>query len=258
MRRLFSPFLSSVGRGLRWFDNHNGAVAAAAALVLAVVTTLAFFAAREDTSGEPAAASPSLSPVASPNPSASSSAWIPPNPTSTAEPSAGPPMRTEVVPHRLEGPSYEVAGGIANVTQGHVRYYGSVDAEIDDVVKVQGWYYNREDVDSGQYLANFWASIQLPQSRARQQTFTLTFGADNTAADLTISVDVNVPRGGVLQYIPGSAKWRHNASKNDQRPQWTTEPVGDHIVENGIVLEDAAPCLQCEATVTVLARVIRA
>ena len=69
------------------------------------------------------------------------------------------------------------------------------------------------------------------------------------AGDATVSV----PDGDILEYVPGSAVWRHNATQDDNAPRWTNTHLSDDIVRAGVQLGDAGPCLQCEATVSVQA-----
>ena len=68
---------------------------------------------------------------------------------------------------------------------------------------------------------------------------------------------VNLDRADAyLEYIPGSAVWRHNAGTNEQINIVETK-ISDEVVygAGGVFIENAKPCYNFAATVTVLARV---
>lgn len=148
--------------------------------------------------------------------------------------------------------SIEADIGIANVTAGDTDYRASVVASAGEVLKLQIWYYNREDVQSGLYAAALQVSVALPQTRSTDQQVSAQVRGQNTNV-VDLAVAVQVPEGAVLTYISGSAKWRHVESiQADADVPYVTEVVNDSIVSTGVVLEDAPPCLRCEATVTIL------
>lgn len=144
--------------------------------------------------------------------------------------------------------------GVANVTNGDTTYEDSVSAKVDEVVKIQVWYHNRENDDSGLVADNLKVDVDLPTSPGKNQTVKTTISSANSntvvdSANVNLSLD-----NAFLEYIPGSAKWRHNAGTNDS-PNFVTESISDNVVDGGVVLEDAQPCFNFEATVTILARV---
>src|SRR5688572_9633981 len=105
--------------------------------------------------------------------------------------------------------------GVANVTAGDTTYKESVNASYDQVVKLQAFYHNRENPDSGKVANNLTVKIDIPNQAGAVQTVTSTIKGDdtNTVNDF---VTVNLGRDDAyLEYIPGSARWRHNAGTNE-------------------------------------------
>lgn len=143
---------------------------------------------------------------------------------------------------------------VANVTAGDTTYSKAVNAKTDEVVKVQIWYHNKEEANSGKVANNLKVKVDLPTAPGKAQKVTGTVSADNanTVVDTAnVNLDLDQSR---LEYIPGSAVWRHNKGTNEA-PNWVTEKISDQVVGTGIVLENAQPCFNFEANVTVLARV---
>lgn len=152
--------------------------------------------------------------------------------------------------------SIEGSLGVANVTAGDTNYAHSVNASYDQVVKLQVYYHNRENPDSGKIAQNLRVKIAMPTTAGKTQVAKATINADNSNT-VTDSVTVNLNRSdATLDYIPGSAVWRHNVGTNDNVKIVDTQ-VSDAIVTSGqgLVLEDEKPCYNFAATVTVLARV---
>jgi uncharacterized repeat protein (TIGR01451 family) len=147
--------------------------------------------------------------------------------------------------------------GVANVTNGDTNYVSSVNATYDQVVKVEVYYHNRENPDSGKIAQNLRVKIDMPTAAGKTQTITETTSADNSNT-VTDSATVNLDRSDAyLQYIPGSAIWRHNTGTNTNINMVDTK-ISDAIVNGGqgLVLENEKPCYNFAATVTVLARVM--
>ncbi len=162
---------------------------------------------------------------------------------------------------------------VANVTAGDTQYQKNVNAMVDDVVKVQVWYHNREEPDSGLVANNLSVAMGLPTAAGTAQTIGATISSDNSNT-VTDSANVNLSVGDAsLQYIPGSAKWRHNKGADDGRTECQTginpipdnDPNGCYVTEGisdsiqtgtPVVLENLQPCFAHEATVTVLMRVV--
>lgn len=146
--------------------------------------------------------------------------------------------------------------GVANVTRGDTQYKDQVDASYDQVVKVQVYYHNREDENSGKVAENLRVKVDMPTAPGTTQVVRGTISGTNTNT-VQDSVTVKLDRAdATLEYIPGSAVWRHNTGTN-AAPIWTEQVVSDSIVTSGtgIVLENEKPCFNFAATVTVLARV---
>lgn len=161
----------------------------------------------------------------------------------------------------LDGDAFPVAGttqavriegalGAANVTQGDTSYTKAVSAQSNDQIKLQAWYYNLENVASGLYAADLTVRFDVSTTRSTGQVTTVFITAANSN-QVVASATVDVPPGHVLAFVPGSAKWRHNVGQ-DEAPDWVTVEISDEVVNAGVRLEDAPPCLQCEATVTVI------
>ncbi len=150
----------------------------------------------------------------------------------------------------------ESALGVANVTAGDTSYSDSVSAGYDEVIKVQLWYHNMEEADSGLVAEDLTAKFDVPTGQGSTQTITGTVGGSNTNS-VTNTVTVDLGRDDAyLEYIPGTAKWRHNAGTNDS-VNYQTVDISDDVVTNGagLNIEDAEPCFNFEATVTILLRV---
>ena len=152
---------------------------------------------------------------------------------------------------RIEG-----ALGVANVTRGDTKYVSDVDASYDQVVKVEVYYHNMENEDSGKIAENIRVKIDMPDAPGATQVIRGTISADNSNIvkdQATVHLDRT---DAFLEYIPGSAVWRHNIGTNDN-VNYKEDKVSDTVVTGaqGLVLEDEKPCYNFSATVTVLARV---
>lgn len=145
---------------------------------------------------------------------------------------------------------------VGNVTT-NADYAKSTNAKPDDVVKFEVTYHNREASDSGKVAQNVKVKVDMPTAPGKVQTVTSTVAADNsnTVVDTaTVNLTLDNAR---LEYVPGSAKWRHNTGTNEA-PNWVTEDLGtrgDQVLAGGLVLENEKPCFNFAATVTFLARV---
>jgi uncharacterized repeat protein (TIGR01451 family) len=147
--------------------------------------------------------------------------------------------------------------GVANVTRGDTQYQHAVNASYDQVVKLQVYYHNRELPDSGKVAQNLRVKINIPTTAGQTQNVSTVIRADNSNT-VTDQASVNLDRGDAyLQYIPGSAVWKHNTGTNSDLKIVETN-VSDNIVysDQGLVLENEKPCYNFAATVTVLARVM--
>lgn len=152
--------------------------------------------------------------------------------------------------------SLEGSLGIANVTRGDTKYTKSVAASYDEVVKVQVYYHNREDANSGKIANDLRIKLNVPSTAGKSQTISGTISSPDTNT-INDSVGVNLDRDDAyLEYIPGTAKWKHNAGTNEN-VNIVEQTISDEIVYGGtgIVLENAKPCFNFDATVTILVRV---
>jgi len=151
----------------------------------------------------------------------------------------------------------EGAVGVANVSAGDTKYAESVNATYDQVVKVEVYYHNQEQPDSGKIAEKMNVKIDMPTAAGKSQVIKGTIKGDNTNT-VTDQATVNLDRDdATLQYIPGSAVWKHNVGTNDN-VNYQEEKISDVVVTDGqgITLEDEKPCYNFSATVTVLARVM--
>lgn len=150
----------------------------------------------------------------------------------------------------------EAKSGVANVTTGQNSYNDSVNAKVDDVLKVQMWYHNKEDADSGKIAKNLRTKVTMPTQPGKAQTVKIDYWGDNTnSVNDNVTVNLSMDRA-YLEFVPGSVQWRHNAGTN-ANPNWVTEKLSDRIVtgQGTEIIEDAQPCFNFEATVTFLMRV---
>ena len=146
--------------------------------------------------------------------------------------------------------------GVANVTAGDTTYKQAVSASYDQVVKLQVYYHNQENPDSGKIANNLRVKINIPTGAGTTQNVSSAVSADN-ATTVNSNATINLNRADAyLQYIPGSAVWRHNTGSNEA-PTYTETKISDDVVKGGqgLVLENEKPCFNYAATVTVLARV---
>lgn len=146
--------------------------------------------------------------------------------------------------------------GVANVTAGDTQYKEQVNASYDQVVKVQVYYHNREDENSGKVAQNLRVKIDMPTTPGTNQVVRGSISSDNSNT-VNDQVAVTLNRADAyLEYIPGSAVWKHNKGTN-AAPQIVEEKITDNVVlaGQGAVIENAQPCFNFAATITVLARV---
>jgi len=151
----------------------------------------------------------------------------------------------------------EGALGVANVTAGDTTYKSSVDASYDQVVKFEVYYHNMENPDSGKIAENLKLKVTMPTAAGQVQTVRSTISADNAANTVASEATVNLNRAdATIEYIPGSAVWRHNIGDNTN-VNYVNTAISDAVVTSGqgLVLENEKPCYNFSATVTVLARV---
>lgn len=140
--------------------------------------------------------------------------------------------------------------GVANQTRGDRGYASDLHAEANDRIVFQAYYNNRELVGSGRYASNLTVAFIESSTRGREQYVGMRVFGDNTNV-VEDTVSVYVPEGHVVRLQAGSVLWRHNVG-SDREPRWVDHPVGDEVFGRGAILEDAGPCLLCNATVSVV------
>jgi hypothetical protein len=131
----------------------------------------------------------------------------------------------------LAADTVKLAGslGVANVTDGDMEYKSAVNASDDQVVKFQVTYRNTEAAKSGKDAANVKVKVALPTDAGKAQKVTATISADNSNT-VTTNATVNLSDDKAsLQYIPGSATWRHNTGTADA-PKYEEVKVADSVV----------------------------
>jgi len=146
--------------------------------------------------------------------------------------------------------------GVANITKGETKYKPETTASYDQEVMLQVYYHNTELPDSGKIAKNINVKIAMPTKAGKTQVVKSTVKGDNTNS-VSDTITVNTGRDdATLDYIPGSANWRHNTGTNANLHIVDT-PVSDNIVYGGtgVTLENEKPCYNFSATVTIKARV---
>jgi uncharacterized repeat protein (TIGR01451 family) len=103
-------------------------------------------------------------------------------------------------------------------------------------------YNNKEKAGSGKVAKNLTVKINIPTKAGTNQTITTKTSADNSNT-VNGSAKVTLSRADAyLQYIPGTATWKHSVSANSSKT--TTQKVSDNVVlgANGLRLENENPC----------------
>jgi uncharacterized repeat protein (TIGR01451 family)/LPXTG-motif cell wall-anchored protein len=143
---------------------------------------------------------------------------------------------------------------VANANTGS-GWHTSASASYNQVVDVQVVYNNDEAAGSGKTANNLRVKINIPTTAGANQVVTTKTSADNSNA-VSGSAKVTLDRADAyLQYIPGTATWKHAASAN--AAMTVTQKVSDDVVTNpnGLRLENENPCqagsIQVQARVMV-------
>lgn len=147
---------------------------------------------------------------------------------------------------------------VANVTGGVTpNYQKATSAKVDDIVRVQVWFHNKEDENSGKTAQNLRVKINVPTTPGKVQTVSSHVQADNSNAvndNATVNLSLD---NATLEFIPGTVMWRHNVGTN-ANVNYQTQKVSDAVVTdpNGAVVDqNMQPCFNYEATVTAEFRV---
>ncbi len=156
-------------------------------------------------------------------------------------------------PRGEDAPSLDGELAVGNVTVGDTTYKDSVEALVDDVVKFEMAYHNTQAPDSGIVAHDVVVKITLPgEANTNLIANGFVAGKDtNTVTDIA-AVLTKVPAN--LEYVKGSAKWRHNIG-TAENPNWVTKSISDNVVTTGVNIGDVESCWEFQGTVTVLARV---
>lgn len=149
--------------------------------------------------------------------------------------------------------AFESTLNVANVTAGDTSYKPSVNAKVDDVVKLEVYYHNKEAENSGIQAKNVNVKVSVPGDTSKSHVFTSTVTGSNIdtfTRNATVNTEINTG----LSYIPGSAFRRHNAGTNANQ-NWVTEKLPDTVVTTGYTIPSMNPCFNFQETITILARV---
>jgi uncharacterized repeat protein (TIGR01451 family) len=151
--------------------------------------------------------------------------------------------------------SVVLAGSLraANVTANDAEYKDTVSATIDQVVKLQVYYTNTSQDTANNVRVKF----AMPEQAGAKQTVTATVKGSNSSEmkdRVTVSVD---KEQAILQYIPGTAVWKHNTGSAEQ-PKFEETKISDEVVvaAQGIALENQKPGEALGSTVSVQAKVM--
>lgn len=149
--------------------------------------------------------------------------------------------------------TFESTLNVANVTAGDTTYKPSVNAKVDDVVKLELFYHNTEPSDSGLNAKNVTVKIAVPQNSGTSHIFDSTVSGSNIST-FNRSATVNTSINTNMSYISGSAFRRHNTGTNENQ-NWVTENIPDSVVGSGFTISELKPCFNFQETITILARV---
>ncbi|HVS58141.1 MAG TPA: hypothetical protein VHD60_00160 [Candidatus Saccharimonadales bacterium] len=130
----------------------------------------------------------------------------------------------------------------ASENAGTMNWGSSASATYNQVVAVQVAYDNTETANSGKNATNLHVKINIPSAAGQTQTITTKVSSDNSNT-VNGSATVKLDRADAyLQYIPGTATWKHATSPNG--PMTTTQKISDDVVlsANGINLGNGVPC----------------
>jgi len=145
----------------------------------------------------------------------------------------------------------------ANITAGNTDYKETVNAGYDQVVKLQVYYVNTAAAGSDDIANDVRVKIALPSQAGTKQAVTTTVKGSNTSeikdqAELTLDNEQ-----AVIQYIPGTAIWKHNTG-SVEAPTIEETKISDEVVvgAQGVVLEKQKPGEAYGSTVSIQAKVM--
>lgn len=153
-------------------------------------------------------------------------------------------------------PKIETTLGVANNSTSDKGYKASVDAVQGQMVQIQLYYVNKEAANSGKIAQTVHVKIALPTEAGKSQTVKSTLQTEGDGAmddEVTVNTDHD---DSTLQYIPGTAVWKHNTS-SAEAPGFVETKLPDDVVmaDRGLVIEDQQPGDAFGSTVSIKARV---
>lgn len=145
----------------------------------------------------------------------------------------------------------------ATANAGTMNWGTSASAKYNEVVAVQVVYNNKEDASSNKTTNNLKVAINLPTASASSQTVTTSVSADNMTT-INGSAKVNLSDGpAYLQYIPGTATWKHASTANGPMTTTTTLSDSQIAISGGKVTASLGNENPCQAgSLVIQARVI--
>lgn len=151
--------------------------------------------------------------------------------------------------------SATLAGSLrtANVTANDVDYKDAANATIDQVVKLQVYYSNTSQDTANNVRVKF----TMPEQAGAKQVVTATAkgsNSDELKDQATVTVD---KEQAILQYIPGTAIWKHNTGSAEQ-PKIEETKISDEVVvgAQGLAVESQKPGEAFGSTISVQAKVM--
>ncbi len=146
---------------------------------------------------------------------------------------------------------FEAATSIANMTAGDTSYSSSVNAKYNDVMKVQVIYNDTEDAGSTKTANNVHVKFSVPNAVGTNQVINTTTSADNVTTVKGSATAVLSRNDAELQYIPGTAVWKHANTANG--PLTVEQKISDDVVTaaNGVNLGNENPCQAGSVTIQV-------
>ncbi len=166
------------------------------------------------------------------------------------------PTGTPTVAQPTPGPNQvglEGSLGVANVTNGDTQYAAGVFPRDGDVIKVQAYYNNTAMDDSLKPASNVTVQLQL-SGEAPIFKIQMRAQGDNTPL-VQSAVEIDVPTGSGLTYLPGTAVWRHNTSTSTTSPRETDTTISDEVMAEGFSVGSVRPTYNDSGTITVMFRV---
>jgi len=141
----------------------------------------------------------------------------------------------------------------ANVTNGDANYKEAITASREQTVKLQVYYQNNT-TDTANAVR---VKISLPGQAGIKQTISTTVKGPNSNELKDEAVITTDSEQAVLQYVPGTAVWRHNVGSNEE-PKVEETKLSDEVVvgAQGVVVEDQKPGETFGSSISIQAKVM--